>query len=197
MKRPNIAVYPGTFDPVTYGHIDIIKRAAKIFDKVIVAVAHNDYKDPLFSVEERVSMLKSSVKGLRNVIVDDFDGLVVAYVRRKGAHVMIRGLRMISDFEYEFQMALTNRKLSEDIETIFMMPNESYSYISSKLIKEAASLGADVKNFIPRKVQQSLLSRLRQSNRLAAGSRRHAYSVSKAGKKKLGLSTLRQAQGRY
>lgn len=105
-------------------------------------------------------MLKDSVKGLKNVVVDDFDGLVVDYVRRKGARVMIRGLRMISDFEYEFQMALTNRKLSERIETIFMMPNESYSYISSKLIKEAAGLGANVKNFIPKKAQSLLKEKL-------------------------------------
>jgi len=160
MKKSKTAVYPGTFDPVTYGHIDIIKRAARIFDKVIIAVAHNNEKSPLFNVNERVSMLKDAVKGLNNVVVDDFEGLVVAYAKRKGARVMIRGLRMISDFEYEFQMALTNRKLSEDIETIFMMPNESYSYISSKLIKEAASLGADVKNFIPRKVQILLKEKL-------------------------------------
>ncbi|MDD5174337.1 MAG: pantetheine-phosphate adenylyltransferase [Candidatus Omnitrophota bacterium] len=160
MKRSRVAVYPGTFDPVTYGHIDIIKRAAKIYDKVIVAVAHNDDKNPLFSVEERVSMLKDSVKRLKNVVVDDFNGLAVDYVKNKGSRVMIRGLRMISDFESEFQMALTNRKLSEDIETIFMMPNESYSYISSKLMKEAAKLGADVKNFIPKKVQVLLKSKL-------------------------------------
>ena len=160
MKRSRIAVYPGTFDPVTYGHVDIIKRAAKIYDKVIVAVAHNEDKNPLFSVEERVSMLRDSIKPLKNVIVDDFNGLVVDYVRSKGSRVMIRGLRMISDFESEFQMALTNRKLSEDIETIFMMPNESYSYISSKLMKEAAKLGADVKNFIPKKVQILLKKKL-------------------------------------
>lgn len=160
MKRTNIAVYPGTFDPVTYGHIDIVKRAAKIFDKVIIAVAHNDQKSPLFTYEERVIMIKDAVKSLKNVIVDDFDCLAVNYVKSKGARVMIRGLRMISDFEYEFQMALTNRKLSEGIETIFMMPNESYSYISSKLIKEAASLGADVKKFIPKKVQVLLKKKL-------------------------------------
>src|SRR3989338_3102419 len=156
MKKPSIAVYPGTFDPVTYGHIDIIKRASKIYDKVIVAVAHNDDKNPLFTVEERVSMLKDAARLLKNVIVDDFDGLVVDYVKSKGSRVMIRGIRMISDFEYEFQMALTNRKLSEEIETIFMMPHESYSYISSKLIKEAASLGADVGKFVPKKVEALL-----------------------------------------
>ena len=164
MKRANTAVYPGTFDPVTYGHIDIIKRAARIFDKVIIAVAHNDEKTPLFSVDERVSMLKESVRAMKNVIVDDFDGLVVNYVKHKGARVMIRGIRMISDFEYEFQMALTNRKLSEKIETMFMMPNESYSYISSKLIKEAAGLGADVKDFVPKKVQNSLKKKLGRNN---------------------------------
>ena len=160
MKKPSIAVYPGTFDPVTYGHIDIIKRASKIYDKVIVAVAHNDDKNPLFTVEERVSMLKDAARLLKNVIVDDFDGLVVDYVKSKGSRVMIRGIRMISDFEYEFQMALTNRKLSEEIETIFMMPNESYSYISSKLMKEAAALGADVRHFIPKKVQVLLKKKL-------------------------------------
>jgi pantetheine-phosphate adenylyltransferase len=151
-----IAVYPGTFDPVTYGHIDLIKRATKIFDEVIVAVAHNPSKDTLFSVEERISMLKDVVKGMKSVVVDSFDGLVVDYVKRSGAKVMIRGLRMLSDFEYEFQMALTNRKLKGEIETIFMMPSESYSYISSKLIKEASNLGADVRNFVPAKVQKRL-----------------------------------------
>ena len=162
MKKPNIAVYPGTFDPVTYGHIDIIKRAAKIFDKVIVAVAHNNEKSPLFSLKERVFMLKDSVKNLNNVVIDDFEGLVVDYASKKGTRVMIRGLRMISDFEYEFQMALTNRKLSEKIETVFLMPSESYSYISSKLIKEAVSLGADVKNFVPAKVQKALELKLKK-----------------------------------
>ena len=161
MKKAKIAVYPGTFDPVTYGHIDLIKRATKIFDKVIVAVADNPSKGTLFSVEERVSMLKDAVKGMKSVVVDDFDGLVVDYVKRSGANVMIRGLRMLSDFEYEFQMALTNRKLNGDIETIFMMPHEEYSYISSKLIKEAASLGADVGKFIPRKAVAALKARLK------------------------------------
>jgi pantetheine-phosphate adenylyltransferase len=160
MASVNIAVYPGTFDPVTYGHIDLIKRASKIFGKVIVAVARSQPKGALFSVEERVEMLKSAVKPIANVIVDDFDGLVVEYVKRKGAKVMIRGLRMLSDFEYEFQMALTNRKLAGDIETIFMMPHEDYSYISSRLIKEAASFGADLANFIPRNVAAALKEKL-------------------------------------
>ena len=127
-----IALYPGTFDPITNGHLSIINRALKIFDKVIIAVAHNIEKEPLFEVSERVRLLKKALKGLKRVEIDDFNGLVVDYVKRKKANVVIRGLRMISDFEYEFQMALTNRKLSSDIETIFMMPSESYSYLAMK-----------------------------------------------------------------
>jgi pantetheine-phosphate adenylyltransferase len=161
MTTGKTAVYPGTFDPVTYGHIDLIERASKIFGKVIVAVAHNKSKGILFSVEERVAMLKDAVKGMKNVIIDDFDGLVIEYVKKQGSHVMIRGLRMLSDFEYEFQMALTNRKLAGDIETIFMMPHEDYSYVSSKLIKETASYGADLKNFVPEKVEKALKEKLR------------------------------------
>ncbi len=160
MSKTKIAVYPGTFDPVTNGHIDLIERASKIFDKVIVAVAHSKPKGVLFSVEERVDMLKDAVKGMRNVVVDDFDGLVVEYVKSVGSRVMVRGLRMLSDFEYEFQMALTNRKLAGDIETIFMMPHEDYSYISSRVIKEAASFGADLNNFIPKKVASALKEKL-------------------------------------
>jgi pantetheine-phosphate adenylyltransferase len=162
MTQPKTAVYPGSFDPVTNGHIDLIERAAKIFDKVIVAVAHSKPKGALFSVEERVDMLSDAVKGMKNVVVDDFDGLVVDYVKKTGANVMVRGLRMLSDFEYEFQMALTNRKLAGDIETIFMMPREDYSYISSRLIKEAASFGADLSNFIPKKVAGALKGKLRK-----------------------------------
>ena len=157
----NIAIYPGSFDPVTYGHLDIIKRAVKIFDKVIVAVAHNNEKDPLFSVPERVELLKKATKGIKGIEVDDFHGLVVDYVRRKNARVVVRGLRMISDFEYEFQMALTNRKLTDDVETIFMMPSEAYSYLSSKLIKEIASLGANLKGFVPGFVEKAIKSKMR------------------------------------
>ena len=160
MNKTKIAVYPGTFDPVTNGHIDLIERASKIFDKVIVAVAHSKPKGVLFSVEERVDMLKDAVKGMQNVVVDDFDGLVVEYVKSVGSSVMVRGLRMLSDFEYEFQMALTNRKLAGDIETIFMMPHEDYSYISSRVIKEAASFGVDLNNFIPKKVASALKEKL-------------------------------------
>ena len=155
----NIAIYPGSFDPITYGHLDIIKRAIKIFDKVIVAVAHNSEKDPLFSVSERVELLKKATRSIKGVEIDDFHGLVVDYVKSKKLRVVIRGLRMISDFEYEFQMALTNRKLSKDVETIFMMPSEAYSYLSSKLIKEAASLGANLKGFVPGFVEKAIKSK--------------------------------------
>ena len=155
------AVYPGTFDPVTYGHIDLIKRARKIFGQVVVAVAHNPSKRPLFSVTERVSMLQRATRSLSGVSIDDFDSLVVQYVRSKGAMVMVRGLRMLSDFEYEFQMALTNRKLAQDVETIFLMPSESQSYVSARLIKEAAALGADISAFVPDFVQAALRKKLK------------------------------------
>ena len=154
------AIYPGTFDPVTYGHVDVIKRARKIFSEVVVAVAHNPGKDPLFSVEERVAFLRRATRGLRGVTIDDFDSLVVHYARRKGAKVMIRGLRMLSDFEYEFQMALTNRKLSQQVETIFLMPSETYSYVSARLIKEVAELGANLSMFVPAYVARALRQRL-------------------------------------
>lgn len=149
-------VYPGSFDPITYGHIDLIKRALKIFDKVIVAVADNSTKNTLFTLKERVALIKKVTADLKGVEVDSFKGLAVDYVRRKGSSVIIRGIRMLSDFEYEFQMALTNRRLSKDVETIFLMPSETYSYLSSKLIKEAVSLGADVGCFVPRPVEKAL-----------------------------------------
>jgi len=155
-----VAIYAGSFDPVTYGHIDLIKRAQEIFSEVVVAVAHNYHKKPLFSVGERVVMLKKATRGMSGVRVDDFKGLVVDYAHRKKAKVLIRGLRMLSDFEYEFQMALTNRKLSPDIETIFLMPQESYSYLSSKLLKEVASLGADLSSFVPSYVEAALKKKL-------------------------------------
>ena len=155
------AVYPGTFDPVTLGHIDLIERASKIFDEVIVAIAHSLDKNPLFTVQERKDMLKRATSYLKNVIIDDFDGLVVDYMAKKHSNVVIRGLRMISDFEYEFQMALTNRKLNENIETIFMMPKENYSYISSRLIKEAAALGANLTDLVPDFVEGALKAKLR------------------------------------
>ena len=156
------AIYPGTFDPVTYGHLDVIKRVAALYDKVYVAVAHSKEKSALFSVKERVLMMKEVTAEYNNVEVTDFDGLVVDFAKNKSAKVVVRGLRMISDFEYEFQMALTNRKLNPEIETVFMMPNESYSYLSSKLIKEIVSMGADASPFIPENVEEKLKEKLKK-----------------------------------
>lgn len=155
-----IAIYPGTFDSVTRGHIDLIKRGIKTFDKLIVAVAHNPEKNPLFTVSERVDMLEEITKNMKNVEVDDFGGLLVDYVRIKGASVVLRGIRAFSDFEHEFQMALTNRKLSPEIETIFMMPNESFSYVSSKVIKQIASMNGDISKFVPEVVEEYLKKKL-------------------------------------
>ncbi len=156
------AIYPGTFDPVTNGHIDLIKRAVKLFGDVTVAVAHNPQKKPLFSVEERLKLLKESVKDIDGVTVVSFKGLVVDFARRSNASIVIRGLRMLSDFEYEFQMALTNRKLEDSVETIFLMPSESYSYVSSKLLKEAAALGADLGYFLPSCVEKALKKKIKR-----------------------------------
>ncbi|HOX54056.1 MAG: pantetheine-phosphate adenylyltransferase [Candidatus Omnitrophica bacterium] len=156
------AIYPGSFDPVTYGHIDLIKRASGIFEEVIVAVAHNPAKNPIFSVKERVSMLKEAVKNISNITVEDFDGLVIDFAKKKKINVIIRGVRMISDFEYEFQMALTNRRLADDIETIFLMPSEQYSFLSSKLLKEAAGLGADLSSFVPSFVEKEIKKKLKK-----------------------------------
>ncbi len=156
------AIYPGNFDPVTYGHIDLIKRAIKIFDEVIIAVSSGSRKQTLFTPAERKAMIKEAVKNLKNVKVEIFDGLVVSYAKKKKIRVILRGLRMLSDFEYEFQMALTNRKLNSSIETIFMMPSESYSYLSSRLIKEAASLGADLKGLVPPFVADRLRKKLKE-----------------------------------
>jgi len=157
------AIYPGTFDPVTYGHLDLIKRARGIFSELIVAVADNPHKKPLFSMNDRVDMLKKATAGWEGVIVEGFSGLVVDYARKQKAQVLIRGLRMISDFEYEFQMALTNRKLAPDIEVIFLMPQESYSYLSTRLLKETASLGADLSSFVPDFVEKALKKKLKQT----------------------------------
>ena len=155
------AVYPGSFDPVTFGHIDLIKRALSVFDELVVAVAHQATdKEPLFSVKERVELLRRATAGLGHVKVDDFEGLVVDYVRKKGAGAMIRGVRMLSDFEYEFQMALTNRQLAGDIETIFLMPHESYAYLSSRLIKEVAALGGNIDRFAPDFVVKAIRGKL-------------------------------------
>ncbi|MFC1594308.1 pantetheine-phosphate adenylyltransferase [Candidatus Omnitrophota bacterium] len=156
------AIYPGSFDPVTCGHIDLIKRALSIVSEVVVGVAHNVHKEPIFSVQERVEMLKEATKDFDNVTIQSFDGLVVDFARKNHIHVIMRGIRMISDFEYEFQMALTNRRFATDIETIFLMPSEQYSFLSSQLIKEAASLGADLSSFVPSFVEKELKKRLKK-----------------------------------
>ncbi len=174
-----IALYPGTFDPVTHGHMDIIERASKIYDEVVVGVAHSGGKRPLFSVKERMSMLKKAVSRIKNVRVEEFGGLVVDYARKKKMRVIIRGLRMISDFELEFQMALTNRKLAGDIETIFMMTSDSYAYLSSKLIKEVVALGADVKKFVPAFVAEELEKKLSRHCYRVTGSRKTKRSTGK------------------
>lgn len=173
------ALYPGTFDPVTRGHMDIIERASRIYDRVLVGVAHSREKRPLFSVKERVSMLKKAASHLKNVRVEDFDGLVVDYARGKKIRVIIRGLRMISDFELEFQMALTNRKLAEDIETIFMMTNDNYAYLSSRLIKEVVTHGADVEKFVAPFVANELRKKLSRHCYRVTGSRKTKKSTGK------------------
>lgn len=153
MKR---AIYPGSFDPVTNGHLDVVERARKLFDEVIVAVAHNDEKQPLFSLEERLDLLRRTVGKIDNVKIAQFDGLLVGFALRERASAVIRGLRAVSDFEFEFQMALMNRKLEGAVETIFLMPKEEYTYLSSRLVKEIARLGGDVSKFVPAVVATSL-----------------------------------------
>lgn len=160
MAQLKAAIYPGSFDPVTNGHLDVIQRAARVFDKVIVAVANNTSKDALFTIDERVDMLKKVTKGIKNVEVDTFDSLVIEYARRRKINVLIRGLRMTSDFDYEFQIALTNRRLAEDIETVFLMPSEHVSFVSSSILKEVASLNGDISSFVPKTVEGQLKKRL-------------------------------------
>jgi pantetheine-phosphate adenylyltransferase len=149
-------IYPGSFDPLTNGHLDVVQRAAKLFDRVVVAVAKNDGKNPLFTLEERVGLVKQAVKHLPNVEADSFDRLLVDYVVAKQAQAIVRGLRAVSDFEFEFQLALMNRKLNENIETIFMMPKDTYTFLSSRIVKEIARLGGDVSGFVPVHVQSAL-----------------------------------------
>jgi pantetheine-phosphate adenylyltransferase len=154
MKR--IATYPGTFDPVTFGHIDIIERACELFDGVIVTVARNPVKQPLFTIEERLKLLKESLKTFDNVHIESFDGLVVEHAHSVGAVAIIRGLRAVSDFEYEFQMALMNRKLASDITTVFLMPNEKYTYLNSSIVRNLAEFNSDVSEFVPPSVKEAL-----------------------------------------
>jgi pantetheine-phosphate adenylyltransferase len=154
MKK--LAIYPGTFDPITFGHLDVIQRASELFDVVIVAVLENATKTPLFTKEERVEMIKEAVKSIPNVEVDVFEGLLVDYAKRKGAIAIIRGLRAVSDFEYEFQMALMNRKISNGITTVFLMPHEKYTYLNSSIVRELARLNASVSDFVPQFVAEKL-----------------------------------------
>ncbi|MDH4301923.1 MAG: pantetheine-phosphate adenylyltransferase [Nitrospira sp.] len=156
-----IGIYPGTFDPVTHGHTDIITRSLRVFDKVVVAVAPNPSKHPLFNLSERLAMVQLVMKDLAQVDVTPFDGLLVDYVERSGAHAIIRGLRAISDFEHEFQMALINRKLAKTVETVFLMPSEEYSYLSSTIIKEVARHGGNLTEFLHPEVARRLNDRIR------------------------------------
>lgn len=151
-----IAIYPGTFDPITNGHLDILERAMKLFDKVIITVARNSAKNPMFTEKERLEMIRKSVRQYKHVEVDSFTGLVVDYARRKKAVAIVRGLRAISDFEYEMQMALMNRKLNDQFETVFLMPNEKYTYLNSSIVREIARNKGNVKNFVPPDVYQKL-----------------------------------------
>lgn len=149
-------IYPGTFDPVTNGHIDVIKRAMDLFDNVVVTVARNPVKSPLFTVEERLIMLRECLKNMKNVSIDSFEGLVVDHAKEVGAVGIIRGLRAISDFEYEFQMALMNRKLDEDLRTVFLMPHEKYTYLNSTIIRNLAQFDSDVSDFVPEIVSEMI-----------------------------------------
>jgi len=150
------AIYPGSFDPLTNGHLDVIQRAAKLFDRVVVAVANNEDKRPLFSLNERLALVKQALRHLPGVQADTFDGLLIDYVVDRKAQAIVRGLRAVSDFEFEFQLALMNRKLNENIETIFMMPKDTYTFLSSRIVKEIARLGGDVEAFVPEHVRAAL-----------------------------------------
>ena len=159
MKRT--AIYPGSFDPLTNGHLDVIQRAAKLFDRVIVAVAQNDTKQPLFTLAERLALVRAAIKHLPHVEADSFDGLLIEYAARQKAQAVVRGLRAVSDFEFEFQLALMNRKLNENVEAIFMMPKDTYTFLSSRIVKEIARLGGDVSSFVPPHVQTALIKKLK------------------------------------
>lgn len=156
------AIYPGTFDPLTYGHLDLIERGSRVFDELIVAIGENPFKTPLFTVAERRQMIQKHTHHLKNVKVDAFKGMLVDYVQGQHANIILRGIRTVSDFEEEFQRALTNRVLNNDLETVFVMTSEQYSFLNSRLIKEAASLGGDVSKFVPPEVEKQLIAKLKK-----------------------------------
>lgn len=153
-------IYPGSFDPITNGHLDVVQRAARIFDRVVVAVAQNDSKQPLFTLAERRRLVAQAVVDVPNAEVDSFEGLLVDYVVSRGASVVLRGLRAVSDFEFEFQLALMNRKLNEQVETIFMMPKDTYTFLSSRMVKEICRLGGNISAFVPSEVELALRRKL-------------------------------------
>ena len=159
MKK-RIAIYPGTFDPITNGHLDVIKRASRLFDQLIITVALNSNKKTMFSSDERVEMIEESIKNIPNVSVDTFSGLIINHCKAKGSFVLIRGLRAISDFENEFQMALMNRKIDQNIETVFLMPSEEFTYLSSSLVKEIASLRGDVSDLVTNFVNNKIMEKI-------------------------------------
>jgi len=158
------AIYPGSFDPLTNGHLDVIERAVKLFDRVVVAVAKNESKQPLFSLEERLLLVRESIKKIPNAEADSFDSLLVEYAHKHNAQAIVRGLRAVSDFEFEFQLALMNRKLNEKVETIFMMPKDTYTFLSSRIIKEIARLGGDISAFVPVHVRAALIEKLKSAS---------------------------------
>lgn len=158
----NIVVYPGTFDPITFGHIDLIERAARIFETVIVAIASNENKKPVFTLDERVDLAREVLSAQKNVSVVGFETLLTNFMRERGANIILRGLRVVSDFDYEFQLAGMNRHLAPDIESVFLMPAENYTYISSSFVREIASLGGDVKQFVPTTVVNALKKKMQK-----------------------------------
>ncbi|MCK5426480.1 MAG: pantetheine-phosphate adenylyltransferase [Thermodesulfovibrionia bacterium] len=160
-----IAIYPGTFDPITNGHIDLIQRTLKIFDEIIVAVAPKQKKEPLFTPEERLALIKQSVKGMKGARAEVFDNLLVDYAQDKKSIAIVRGLRAVSDFEYELQMALMNRRLNAEIETVFMMPSEEYTFLSSTIVKEVAFFGGDIKGLVPHVVEKALREKFKTRNK--------------------------------
>jgi pantetheine-phosphate adenylyltransferase len=160
MTKKKTAILSGTFDPFTNGHMDLLLRALRIFDEVIIAVAPSQKKEPLFTIEERLELIRGATKDLDNVRVESFNGLLADYVKKKGAQAVIRGLRAVSDFEYEMQMALMNRRLDHEVETVFMMPSEEYSFLTSTIIREVASFGGEVKGLVPENVERALKEKM-------------------------------------